>query len=153
MPRAKIYGFIALMVAIVLGFLFFYYAFFNNVNLMNSDLIALTPSAFYSISIPIAVVSLLLLMTGFWVGWTILTIKVAPPMPEIVEKKDYARVKAFFLCCITLALAILFIYGILKRSYLALAIPSAFITLVILGMVFWVGIAIITTRATLSDKK
>ena len=90
MPRAKIYGFIALMVAIILGFLFFYYAFFNNVNLMNSDLIALTPSAFYSISIPIAVVSLLLLMTGFWVGWTILTIKVAPPMPEIVEKIEPA---------------------------------------------------------------
>jgi uncharacterized protein with PQ loop repeat len=91
--------------------------------------------------------------TGFWVGWTILTIKVAPPMPEIVEKKDFARIKALLLCLITLALTGFFIYGIFIRSYLALAIPATLITLVILGMVFWVGVAIISTRSTLPDNK
>lgn len=153
MPRAKVYGFLAIIVSLTLGVLFFYFAFFNDIEFHSSGLQFLTSSSFYTISIPIGLVSLMFLGTGFWVGWTILTIKVAPPMPEIVEKKDYARIKAFLLCLFTLALTGFFIYGIFIRSYLALAIPAALITLVILGMVFWVGVAIISTRSTLPDNK
>mgnify|MGYP007112378020 FL=1 len=74
-------------------------------------------------------------------------------MPEIVEKKDYAKVKAFFLCALMLALAAIFLYGVYIRNYWALAIPAAAVTLVVLGMVFWVGIAIITARSTLPENK
>jgi uncharacterized protein with PQ loop repeat len=144
--------FCAIIVSLILGVLFFYFAFFNDID-FNNDLHFINNSSFYTISIPIGLVSLMFLGTGFWVGWTILTIKVAPPMPEIVEKKDYARIKALLLCLITLALTGFFIYGIFVRSYLALAIPATLITLVILGMVFWVGIAIISTRSTLPDNK
>ena len=153
MPRAKVYGYIAIISSLIMGVLFFYCAFSNASDINYSDLKFLSNSSFYTVSIPIGLVSLIFLGTGFWVGWTILTIKVAPPMPEIVEKKDYAKIKAFLLCLLTLALACFFIYGIYIRSYLALAIPAALITLVILGMVFWVGVAIITTRSTLPENK
>lgn len=74
-------------------------------------------------------------------------------MPEIVEKKDFSKIKAFVLCVATLALGGLFIYGLYIRSFWALAVPAAMISLVILGAVFWVGIAIITTRSTLPEEK
>ncbi len=74
-------------------------------------------------------------------------------MPEIVEKKDNSKFKAFLLCLATAALAVWFLWGIYNHYYLAIAIPAACITLVILGMVFWVGIAIITTRSTLKKEK
>ena len=70
-------------------------------------------------------------------------------MPEIVDKRDYAKIKAFLLCLITAGLGALFLYGVYVKSFWALALPAAVITLVVLGMVFWVGVAIITTRATL----
>ena len=65
----------------------------------------ISSNSYYAISIPIGVVTFALLGTGAWIGWTILTIKVVPPMPDIVERKDYAKVKAFFLCVLALALA------------------------------------------------
>ena len=72
-------------------------------------------------------------------------------MPELEEKKDYARIKAFFLCLSTLLLAIFFSYGVYVRSYWALAIPAAAVTLIVLGMIFWVGTAVIFTRSTLPE--
>ena len=148
MPRAKFFGWIALLVSLVLGGLFFYYAFYLT-GFRDLNLTALSDYSYYALILPIALVALVILGTGFWIGWTILTIKVAPPMPEIVEKKDFAKVKAFLLCLVTLSLSALFIYGIYLRSYWALAVPAAAVTLVVLGMIFWVGVAIITTRTTL----
>ncbi len=149
MPRARIYGYLAVVVSLLLGVLFFRFAFCG-------ALCGIAPAcsaSYLAIAVPIAFAGLTVLGAGFWIGWTILTIKVAPPMPEIVEKRDFAKIKAFLLCLVTLALAGALLYGIYLRSYWALAIPAAVITLVILGMVFWVGIAIITTRATLPKEK
>ena len=70
-------------------------------------------------------------------------------MPEIVEKKDNSKIKAFFLCIAMLLLAGMLGYGVYIRSFWALAIPALVISAVVLGAVFWVGLAIITTRATL----
>ncbi len=153
MPRAKIYGFIALLVSTALAGLFFYHSFYGPIaGGIFSSLLA--DNAYYAVAVPLGFLVLIILGTGFWIGWTILTIKVAPPMPEIVEKKDYAKPKAFLLCLVTLALLALFAYGVYLKSYWALALPAAVFTIVVLGMVFWVGLAIITTRATLpADKK
>ncbi len=74
-------------------------------------------------------------------------------MPEIVEKKDYSKIKAFILCLVTLGLGGLLIYGIYIKNFWALAVPAAAISFVVLGAVFWVGIAIITTRSTLPEEK
>ncbi|MCX8124502.1 MAG: hypothetical protein N3F66_10100 [Spirochaetes bacterium] len=153
MPRAKIYGYIAVIVATLLGAAFVYYAFIHFDMYSSLHFSSIDTGAYWAVVTPIAIVTLFVLATGFWVGYTILTIKVAPPMPEIVEKKDNSKFKAFLLCLVTAALAALFVYGVVNHYYLAIAIPAACITLVILGMVFWVGIAIITTRSTLKKDK
>jgi hypothetical protein len=157
MPRAKTWGFLAVMLSAGLfGFIIFsifilnYHDFslFDSINL--ADLNSLT---FYSVSVPLAGVSLLVLCTGFWIGWVILSIKVVPPMPEIAEKKDHSRIKAVFLCLISAFLIILLLFGIYKRSFWALAVPALVISIVVLGAVFWIGMAIITTRSTLPLNK
>ncbi len=153
MPRAKIYGWIAVIVAAFLGIAFVYYAFIHYDMFSSLYFTSIDSSAYWAVVTPIALVTLFVLGTGFWIGYTILTIKVAPPMPEIVEKKDNSKFKAFLLCLATAALAVWFLWGIYNHYYLAIAIPAACITLVILGMVFWVGIAIITTRSTLKKEK
>ena len=153
MPRSKVYGFVAIIVSVVLGLLYFYYAFFYVLRFSNSDFGNISNYSYNAISIPIGLVTLSILGMGFWIGWTILSIKVVPPMPEIGEKKDYARLKAFFLCLLTLLITVYFIYGLYIKSYWALAVPAMIVTIVILGMVFWVGVAIITTRSTLFKDK
>jgi hypothetical protein len=153
MQRSRVSGYTACAAALALGALFLFYAFLNVTQFEIVSLESLGGTAYFAITIPIALVALLICGTGLWVGWTILTIKVAPPMPEIVEKNDFARFKALVLCLIVLAVAAAFVYGLSVRSYWALAIPAAAITLVVLGMVFWVGVAIITARATLPESK
>jgi hypothetical protein len=153
MQRSRVSGFVACFISLFLGALFVYHAFMNINQSEITGLFGLGKNTYYAISIPIILVALGICCTGFWVGWTILTIKVAPPMPDIVEKKDFAKVKALFLCLIALMLAAVFLYSVYLRNYWALAIPAAAITIVLLGMVFWVGIAIITARSTLPDAK
>jgi hypothetical protein len=152
MPRARIYGYLAVLVSLALSAVFFYYAGIEQV-LQGAAVPELNNRAYYAIAVPVGIVVLGVLGAGFWIGWTILTIKVAPPMPEIVEKNDYAKIKAFLLCLVTLGIAGLFVYGLVLKSYWAIAVPAAAVTLVLLGMVFWVGIAIITTRSTLPRVK
>ncbi|MCU0821158.1 MAG: hypothetical protein MUC95_01635 [Spirochaetes bacterium] len=152
MPRAKAYGYIACLISMAAGIVFFCNAFFGSCKPTIGDTGIISACQFYSVSIPIGLVTLGILGAGFWIGWTILTIKVVPPMPEIAEGRDYSKLKAVFLCFAALALGLLFIYGVYLRSYWALALPAAVITLVILGMIFWVGIAIVTTRKTLPEK-
>ena len=149
MPRARIIGYLAVAVSLACAALFVYFGFVET--LLHPG--APAGNAYYAIAVPIGFAALLVLGAGFWIGWTILAIKVVPPMPEIVEKKDYSKIKAFFMCITTLALGVLLIYGIYIRNFWALAIPAAAICIVILGAVFWVGIAIITTRSTLPEEK
>ena len=48
-----------------------------------------------------------------------------------------------------MGLAVLFVAGVMRQSYLALAIPVAAALLGLLGMIFWIGWAIVTQRSTL----
>jgi len=150
MFRSKILGYIAILFSLFFISLFFsafiYFEPNYNISQLNNFL-------FYSIAFPLALVTLFVIGTGFWIGWTILSIKVVPPMPEIVEKKDYTKPKAIILCLTTFLLACFFLYGLYLKSFWALAIPAALITFVFLGAIFWVGLAIITTRSTLPEKK
>lgn len=156
MPRAKILGFIATIASLILCSLFIYSIFIiENPAIQNSSnlqLSLLKIPTYYALAIPIGLVALLLTGTGFWIGFTILTIKVVPPMPEIVEKRDNSKIKAFILCITMLTLAGFLIYGIFMKNFWALAVPAGLITLVLLGAMFWVGIAIITTRSSLPEK-
>jgi len=152
--RPKIFGFIALVISSALAGLFIYSVFIiKNDYSLGTDLTTVHDWTFYALAIPIGLVALFVAATGFWIGWTILTIKVVPPMPEIVEKRDFSKIKAFFLCLFTAGVAAMLIYGLYVRNFWALAVPAAAISLVVLGSVFWVGIAIITTRSTLPKKQ
>jgi uncharacterized protein with PQ loop repeat len=154
MPRPRIFGYLAVITGLILSGLFLYSlirVFGDNISFANIDLEALSYFTFYAVAVPLSLVALAVIGTGLWIGWTILTIKVVPPMPEIVDKKDYSKIKAFFLCIVTLALGVLLLYGIYIKNFWALAIPAALISLVVLGAIFWVGMAIITTRSTLPD--
>lgn len=156
LPRAKIYGFIAIIISLFLASLFIYSVYFikpDSYEIFNEGLYSVDNLSYFALAIPISLVTLFVIGTGFWIGWIILTIKVVPPMPEIVDKKDFSKLKAAFLCLCTLSLAMLLIYGIYIKSFWALAIPATLITLVILGAIFWVGVAIISTRSTLQNHK
>ena len=155
MPRAKWAGWICAFLSVILGgfYIFFCFVADPEYGFASNDTIHITHEAYISMTAPIVLVSAFILGTGFWIGWTILTIKVVPPMPELVEKKDTSKPKAVLLCLGTLALALLLGYGIYVRSYWAIAIPSALIAFVVLGALFWVGIAIITTRTTLPERE
>jgi uncharacterized protein with PQ loop repeat len=157
MPRAKIWGYLAVLLSAALFGLSIFSIFilnYHDFTIFNAvSLNELSTMTYYSVSIPIAAVTVFVLCTGFWIGWIILTIKVVPPMPEIVEKKDNSKIKAVFLCLITVSLAALMIYGVYVRSFWALALPALVISAVVLGAVFWVGMAIISTRATLITNK
>jgi uncharacterized protein with PQ loop repeat len=151
-PRAKVYGYIAVVLAACLMACMVYSLYFSRIyyyDFIDDSLRSLDIHTYLALTIPIGLVSLFVIGTGFWIGWTILTIKVVPPMPEIVDKKDYSKIKAFLLCLSTFALAGVLVYGLYIRNYWALAIPATVISLVVLGAIFWVGIAIISTRNTL----
>lgn len=153
MPRAKIWGIPAVLVSAGL-FAFSVYAVFfiagnDGVKSLPVNLNEINTLTYYSVAVPVAASALFVLGAGFWIGWVILSIKVVPPMPEIVEKKDNSKIKAFFLCLITAVLAALLVYGVYVRSFWALAVPALVISAVVLGAVFWIGLAIITTRSTL----
>ena len=153
MPRAKIWGILAVIVSAGL-FAFSVYAVFfiagnDGLNTLPVDLGEINTLTYFSVAVPVTAGALFVLGTGFWIGWVILSIKVVPPMPEIVEKKDNSKIKALLLCVSTALLAAALVYGVYVRSFWALAIPALVISAVVLGAVFWVGLAIITTRSTL----
>ena len=148
MTRSKIWGLVAIIVSLICGWFFIRHAFLIEFAAIDN----ISAFTYYTIAAPISFVAFPVIGTGFWIGWTILTIKVVPPMPEIVEKKDFSKIKAFILSVFTLSIGVILAYGIYIRSYWAVAIPASVISFVILGAVFWVGIAIVTTRSTLPDK-
>jgi hypothetical protein len=59
---------------------------------------------------------------------------------------ERSRVMGGALSLGALVAALLFLYGILSRSYLALAIPVAAATLFVLGLVGWIGWTIATVQ-------
>lgn len=59
---------------------------------------------------------------------------------------DQSRNQGALICAGAAIAALLFVVGVLRGSYLALAIPVAIATLFALGLVFWVGWTIYTVQ-------
>ncbi len=59
---------------------------------------------------------------------------------------DSSRQQGWAICAGAGLLALLFVIGVLSRSYLALAIPVAMLTLFALGLAGWVGYTIATIQ-------
>jgi hypothetical protein len=148
MPRPRVIGIVLIIISAFTAYLSITALFINS---DVPDLMSVETGTYYALSLPLVIVSLGVMGTGFWIGWTILTLKVDTPMPEISKKRDSSKFKAFLLCTATVAGALLLLYGMYIRSYWALAIPAAAVTLTILGAVFWVGWAVLTARKTLNQ--
>jgi len=157
MRRAKIWGYLAVIASAALFSFFIYSVFLLGLNdfpwFSGVTLDQLAHISYYSAALPLLLVALSFTGTVFWIGWVILTIKVAPPMSEIVGKNDHSRIKAFILCLVMVIISAALVYGIYIRSFWALALPALVISAVVLGAIFWVGVTIITTRATLPVNK
>ncbi len=60
--------------------------------------------------------------------------------------RETTRAQGFAICGGAFVAALLFLIGIFTRSYWALAIPVAIVTLFALGLVAWVGFTIATIQ-------
>jgi len=59
---------------------------------------------------------------------------------------DDSRAQGGLICVAVVVLGALFAVGLLRGSYLALAVPVAIATFFVLGLAFWVGWTIATIR-------
>jgi hypothetical protein len=157
MSKTKIWAFLAVITSTAFFSFFVYALFFLGLNdfpwFLGVNLHQLSYITYYSAALPLLLVALSATGTGFWVGWTILSTKVALPMPETVEKKDHAKIKAFMLCLAMVMISAALVYGVYIRSFWALALPALAISAVVLGAVFWIGVTIITTKTSLPTNK
>lgn len=151
MHRPRIIGLILIIISSALLAFSFLQIFGTEMLPLPVSLAGLSAGTYYSLAIPLGLIWIGIMGTGFWIGWTILTLKVETPMPEINNQKDTSKIKAAFLCVVTLALAGMFVWGIVIQSYWALAIPAAAVTLTVLGAIFWVGWAVLSARNTLNQ--
>jgi hypothetical protein len=59
---------------------------------------------------------------------------------------DSSRTQGGLICGAVALLALLFLGGLLRESYWAVAIPVAVLTFFVLGLAFWVGWTILTIQ-------
>ena len=105
--------------------------------------------SYWALAIPVAIGVLVVLNLAFWIGFTINTVDVVPEAADQYRGKN-ARSIALVICAVSVGLLVWFLMGMLQQSYLALAIPVSVAVLGLLGMVFWIGWAIVTQKTTLA---
>lgn len=59
---------------------------------------------------------------------------------------DRGKLAGAFLCFASLALSILFLWGIASGAYWAIAVPVALLVLVAMALLFWVGWTFFSTE-------
>jgi len=59
---------------------------------------------------------------------------------------DSSRAQGGMICIAAVVLGALFLLGLFRGSYLALAIPVAILVFFVLGLAFWVGYTIATVQ-------
>ena len=111
-------------------------------------LFGLLQGSYWALAVPVALAVLAALSLVFWIGYTINTIEIIPAEAEQFRGEGPRRIAAG-ICVASVVLAILFLAGVVGGSYLALAIPVTAAVLGFLGMIFWIGWAIVTQKTTL----
>jgi arginine exporter protein ArgO len=66
---------------------------------------------------------------------------------------DRTRTYGGLICIAALICGLLFMLGVFKGSYIALAIPVTVITLTLLGLIFWIGYTIWSIKIEPPDEK
>jgi hypothetical protein len=111
-------------------------------------LAGLLQRSYWALAVPVTVAVLGTLALTFWIGHTIRTVRGIPPEAEHYEGRQ-ARVIAGGISLASVAVAAVFLLGVARQSYWALALPVAAAVLGLAAMVFWIGWAIVTQRSTL----
>jgi hypothetical protein len=110
----------------------------------------LARESYWALALPVTAGVLAALGLAFYIGYTILTVRGIPAEAEHYGSRT-AKGLALAICAGSVALAFVFLAGVIAESYWALALPVAGAVLGLLGMVFWIGVAIVLQRSTLSQ--
>lgn len=106
--------------------------------------------SYWALAIPVAAGVFTALGLSFWVGYTINTVRGIPPEADHYAGRP-ARLIALAICVVSIALGLVFLYGVAIQSYWALALPVGAAVLSLSSMVFWIGWAIVIQRASLPE--
>ena len=115
-------------------------------------LIGIFQEAYWALAVPVALGVLVALGLAFWVGYTINTVDTIPAEADQYRGRN-ARTAALGICAASVGLMVWFLSGVIQGSYWALALPVAVVVLGLLGMVFWIGWAIVTQKTTLAREE
>ncbi|MEE8436079.1 MAG: hypothetical protein V3S64_14935 [bacterium] len=105
---------------------------------------------YWALAIPVAAGVFTALGLSFWVGYTINTVRGIPPEADHYAGRP-ARLIALSICVASIAMGLVFLYGVAIESYWALAFPVGVAVLSLSSMVFWIGWAIVMQRTTVSE--
>jgi hypothetical protein len=108
--------------------------------------------SYWALAIPVAAAVLSALTLSFWIGYTINTVRGIPAEADHYEGRQ-ARAIALGICALSVLAAAVFLLGVLRQSYWALALPVAAAVLGLAAMVFWIGWAIVTQRSSLPGEE
>ena len=108
--------------------------------------------SYWALAIPVSLAVLAALGLAFSIGWTIATVHHVPPQAEPYTGRA-SRWAAWGICAASALLAPAFLWGLVRESYWALALPVALAVLGLLAMVFRIGWAVIRRRNTLPLKE
>jgi hypothetical protein len=68
------------------------------------------------------------------------------PLPEGEPLNEASRTQGLLICAGAVAVGIVFLLGLLTRSWWAVALPVGALLAVVLGLAFWVGWTIATVQ-------
>ncbi len=112
----------------------------------------LAQQSYWALALPVAAGVLAALSLAFYIGYTILTVRGIPAAAEHYDTRA-AKATALAICAASVVLGCVFLAGVIAQSYWALALPVTLAVLGLLGMVFWIGLAIVLQRTTLSQAR
>ncbi|HKI98288.1 MAG TPA: hypothetical protein VKB51_07430 [bacterium] len=112
--------------------------------------VGLAQRSYWALAVPVAIGVLSVLWLTFWIGYTINTVRGIPAEADHYEGRG-TRIIALGICVVSVLVALVFLGGVARQSYWALAIPVSAGVLSLAGMVFWIGWAIVTQRSTLPE--
>jgi hypothetical protein len=108
--------------------------------------------SYWALAIPVTVAVLTGLSLSFYIGYTILTVQGIPAEADHYRSRG-AKWAALGICMASVVAGFIFLAGVIAQSYWALALPVMAAVLGLLGMVFWIGIAIILQKTTLEQAR
>lgn len=112
----------------------------------------LAQQSYWALAVPVTAAVLTALSLSFYIGYTILTVQGIPAEADAYRSRG-AKGAAVAICAGSVVLGIVFVAGVLAQSYWALALPVAAAVLGLLGMVFWIGLAIVMQKTTLGQAR